>query len=141
MALNIDSIDMELLQLLKRNSRMSYAKLAKELNISESAVRKRIAKLVKLGVIKKFTIEYQLVNEVRAAILVKTQPPIPVPEISKRILKIKGVEVVYEVTGEHDILVIVKTPNIDMVNKCIDEIRSIHGVAGTHTLIILKTWA
>ncbi|RLG87622.1 MAG: AsnC family transcriptional regulator [Thermoprotei archaeon] len=140
MSYTIDYIDLQLLKLLKENARMSYAKLANELNISESAVRKRIAKLVKSGIIKKFTIEYELINEIRAAILVKTQPPTPVPEISKKIIKINGVEVVYEVTGDYDILAIVKATGIDIINRCIDEIRSIPGVAGTNTLIVLRSW-
>ncbi|MEM4695516.1 MAG: winged helix-turn-helix transcriptional regulator, partial [Ignisphaera sp.] len=97
----IDDIDLKLLQLLKENARTSYSKLARELGISEGAVRKRISKLVKSGVIKKMTIEYELENELKAVILVKTQPPTPVPEVSKNIKRIVGVDVVYEVTGEY----------------------------------------
>jgi len=136
----VDHIDMQLLKLLKNNARMSYARLAEELGISESAVRKRVSKLRRMGVIKKFTIEYELENEVRAVILVKTLPPKPVPEISGKIARIEGVEAVYEVTGDNDILVHVGVPSIEMVNRCIDEIRSIPGVVGTNTMIILKVW-
>jgi len=136
----LDQIDLQLLKLLKENARMSYARLAEELGISESAVRKRLKKLRKAGVIKKFTIEYELTNEVRAAVLVRTAPPKPVPEVSREIVKIEGVEVVYEVTGENDILVLLRAPNIDVINKCIDKIRSVPGVAGTNTMIILRVW-
>jgi len=136
----IDEVDMKLLKLLKENSRMSYARLADVLGISESAVRKRVNKLRKSGVIRKFTIEYELANEVRAVILVKTTPPKPVPEVSSQIIKIEGVETVYEVTGDNDILVMVRVQSIAEVNKCIDKIRSIPGVASTNTMIILRVW-
>lgn len=136
----IDEIDLRLLQLLKENARIPYSKLSKELGISESAVRKRISKLVKGGVIKKITIEYELENEIKAVILVKTQPPTPVPDVSKSIKKIAGVDVVYEVTGEYDIIVIARASGVDMINKFIDEIRSIPGVVSTYTMIVLRTW-
>lgn len=136
----IDETDLKLLQLLKENARISYSKLSKELGISESAVRKRIAKLIKSGVIKKMTIEYELENEIKAVILVKTQPPTPVPEVSKRIKMIAGVDVVYEVTGEYDVIVIARASGVDMINKFIDEIRSIPGVVSTYTMVVLKTW-
>jgi Lrp/AsnC family transcriptional regulator of lysine biosynthesis len=136
----IDEVDMKLLKLLKDNARTPYSKLARELNISESAVRKRIARLVKAGIIKKMTIEYELENEIKAVILVKTQPPIPVPEVSKNIKKIAGVDIVYEITGEYDIIAVIRASGIEMINKFIDEIRSIPGVVSTHTMVVLRTW-
>lgn len=137
---SLDEVDMRLLRLLRENARMSYARLAQELGLSESAVRKRMTKLLKLGVIKKFTIIYDIKNEVRAFILVRTQPPVSVPEISKKILELEHVEAVYEVTGDYDILVTVRGETIDDVNKSIDYIRSIPGVAGTNSMIVLRQW-
>jgi len=136
----IDEVDMKLLKLLKDNARTPYSKLARELNISESAVRKRIARLVKAGIIKKMTIEYELENEIKAVILVKTQPPIPVPEVSKNIKKIAGVDIVYEITGEYDIIAVIRASGVEMINKFIDEIRSIPGVVSTYTMVVLRTW-
>ncbi|HDJ83639.1 MAG TPA: Lrp/AsnC family transcriptional regulator, partial [Desulfurococcaceae archaeon] len=128
----LDNTDLKLLQLLKENARASYASLARELGISESAVRKRIAKLVKMGVIKRFTIEYSLGNEIRAVILVKTSPQVPVPDISQEILKLRWIEAVYEVTGEYDILAMIRANSIKDINDCIDKIRAIKGVSGTY---------
>ncbi|MEM0000325.1 MAG: HTH-type transcriptional regulator LysM [Desulfurococcaceae archaeon] len=136
----LDELDLKLLHLLKENARMPYSRLARELGISESAVRKRISKLIKTGIIKKMTIEYDLQNEVKAVVLVKTQPPIPVPEVSKSIKRIIGIDAVYEVTGEYDIVAILRAPGVDMINKFIDDIRSIRGVVSTYTMIVLRTW-
>ncbi len=136
----LDEIDMRLLQLLRDNARMSYSRLAQELGLSESAVRKRLAKLIKMGVIKKFTIIYDTGNEIRAFILVRTQPPVSVPEVSEKILQMKHVEAVYEVTGDYDILVVVRGEAIKDVNESIDYIRSIPGVAATNSMIVLRQW-
>ncbi len=136
----LDEVDLRLLRLLRENARLSYARLAQELGLSESAIRKRMTKLLRQGVIKKFTIVYDTGHEIRAFILVRTQPPVSVPEVSKKILGLEHVEAVYEVTGDYDILVVVRGESIEDVNKSIDYIRSIPGVAGTNSMIVLRQW-
>ncbi len=136
----VDSTDIKLLTLLKANSRASYARLADELGLSESAVRKRIAKLRRSGIIKRFTIDYTLPHEVRAIILVKTTPPTPVPDVARRIAAIEGVDTAYEVTGEIDIVAIVTRQDIGGINDVIDRIRNVEGVVSSNTMIILKDW-
>ncbi len=140
MSSKIDENDLKILDFLKKNARTPYTIIAKDLKVSEAAVRKRIEKLIRLGIIKRFTIEYELENEVKAIVMVKSTPQIPTPEISKKLVKISGVETVYETTGDYDIIVVVRGINISSINKTIDEIRSIQGVIGTNSTIILRTW-
>ncbi len=137
---SLDSKDLRLLDILKLDGRAPYSRLAAELNISESAVRKRIARLKKLGIIKRFTVEYEIPGEATAIILVKTQPPTPTPEVSKAIIRYRHVDKVYEITGEYDILVVVRASSILDINNIIDYIRSIKGVVGTQTSIVLRSY-
>ncbi|BCU70518.1 HTH-type transcriptional regulator LysM [Stygiolobus caldivivus] len=136
----IDQNDIKILEMLRKNSRTSYTSIARELKISEAAARKRIERLIKAGIIKRFTIDYELENEIRAIVMVKTAPQIPTPEISKKIVKISGVETVYETTGDYDILALVRGNNIAAINKTIDEIRSLQGVISTTSTIVLRVW-
>ena len=53
--IRISNID--LIEELKKNSRISYVELAKKLGVSETAVRKKIRKLEQLGIIIKYTVE------------------------------------------------------------------------------------
>ena len=138
--LPIDEKDYKLLELLRRDARAPYSRLAAELKMSESAVRKRIAKLRRLGVIKRFTIEYDLPGEVIALVLVKTQPPTNLPEISKRIMEYPHVDKVFEVTGEYDIVVFARARSTRDINNIIDYIRSIRGVMSTYTMIVLRSY-
>ena len=48
-------------------------------------------------------------------------------------------EIIYEITGQYDIAVIIVAPTIAEINKYIDEVRKIEGVSDTNTVIILKT--
>ncbi|MGC9104882.1 MAG: HTH-type transcriptional regulator LysM [Thermoprotei archaeon] len=138
--MQLDPTDLKIIELLKSDARISYTELARQVGISEAAVRKRINKLISHGVIKRFTIDYELENEIRAFVFVKTSPQIPAPEISKKLVKISGVETVYETTGEYDIVAFIRGPNITAINRTIDEIRSVQGIISTNSTIILRTW-
>ncbi|MFP3130968.1 MAG: HTH-type transcriptional regulator LysM [Nitrososphaeria archaeon] len=134
----MDEIDLKLLELLKEDGRASYIDLGKQLNLSEAAVRRRVKKLVDDGVIKKFTIEIKERERAMALTLLSTSPNIPTYEVASNISKIKGVEKVYEITGQYDIAVLISAPSIAEVNKVIDEIRKADGVINTNTVIILR---
>jgi Transcriptional regulators len=134
----MDEIDLKLLELLKDDGRASYIDLGKQLNLSEAAVRRRVKKLVDDGVIKKFTIEIKERERAMALTLLSTSPNIPTYEVASNISKIKGVEKVYEITGQYDIAVLISAPSIAEVNKVIDEIRKANGVINTNTVIILR---
>ncbi len=134
----MDEIDLKLLELLKENGRASYIDLGKELNLSEAAVRRRVKKLVDEGIIKKFTIEIKERERAMALTLLSTSPNVPTYEVAAMISKIKGVEKVYEITGQYDIAVLISAPSIAEVNKVIDDIRKTNGVINTNTVIILR---
>jgi DNA-binding Lrp family transcriptional regulator len=139
-SIQIDEIDAKLLSLLKQNSRATLGEIATQLGISKTAVKKRLERLVQQGVIKRFTIEYSLTDEVKVLILVKVMPGHNVPEVAEKIYNMKMAESIYEVTGDYDIAVIARLPNINIVNDLIDRIRSVEGVATTNTHIVLKSW-
>jgi len=136
----LDKTDLAIIEILRKNARTPYTEIAKTLRLSEAAIRKRIDKLIRLGVIKRFTIDVTLESEIKAIILVKVNPPTPVSEVSKKIIKFNGVDVVYEITGDYDLAVIVHSKNVLEINKYIDMIRDIKGVAGTNTMVVLKAW-
>jgi DNA-binding Lrp family transcriptional regulator len=52
---------------------------------------------------------------------------------------IEGVKVIYEITGQYDVAVIISADSINEINRSIDEIRRIQGVSNTDTVIILRT--
>jgi len=54
---DIDNKIIKIIKILLNNSRISNTKIARLLNISETSVRKRIKKIIKIGIIKKFTVE------------------------------------------------------------------------------------
>ena len=48
---------------------------------------------------------------------------------------------IYEITGQHDIAVIMSAAGISEINETIDTVRGVPGVTDTNTVIILRTVA
>ncbi|NAW66741.1 Lrp/AsnC family transcriptional regulator, partial [Photobacterium halotolerans] len=54
--MNLDKVDMKIIELLRNNSRESIQKIAEQVNLSRSAVDKRIQSLIQENIITGFTI-------------------------------------------------------------------------------------
>lgn len=133
----MDALDRRILSILKRNSRTPYLKIADQIGISEGAVRKRVKELVRNGTIRRFTILTGPVRKIRAIILISSTPGVPLSRVSSSILDIQGVTDVYEVSGEYDVLSMVEGDAVDEINRTVDKIRSVEGVAKTVTSIVM----
>src|SRR5579862_386217 len=119
----MDHIDEKVLSILREDSRKSFVEIAKQVNLSEAAIRRRVSNLMKAGIISRFTIETNVGPQANAISLLSVNPSFPTSEISNRLKKTKGVQSIFEITGEYDIAVIVGGSNIAEINGTIDEIR------------------
>tara|TARA_B110001454_G_scaffold218434_1_gene246379 strand:+ start:2750 stop:3178 length:429 start_codon:yes stop_codon:yes gene_type:complete len=131
-----DDTDEKILGFLRDDSRESFVVIGKKLKLSESAVRRRVKNMVNNGIIEKFTIEEQNAS---AIVLISVDSSIDTSKVSVKLTKLNAVKTVYEITGQYDISVIIKAPNITEINACIDDLRKIPGVIDTNTVIILRT--
>ncbi|MGC8936579.1 MAG: Lrp/AsnC family transcriptional regulator [Candidatus Methanomethylicaceae archaeon] len=137
---DVDTIDMKILSFLKDDARVPYTKIAKEIGLSEAAVRKRVERMRDEGIIKKFTVEIETGERVQALILITVQPSYPNPQVAQAVRKIGGVDQVFEVAGDVDVIAVASGKNIHEINKHIDDIRKIEGVAKTSSMIVLRSW-
>ncbi len=136
--IQLDDSDKKIVSVLKENSRLAFVEIGKKVGLSEAAVRRRVKRLSESGYLKRFTVELDQAMGAKALTFIAVSPTVPIPEVSKSLKKLDGVEGVYEITGEYDILSNISGQNITEVNGCIDEIRRINGVSNTNTIIILK---
>lgn len=134
----LDKIDKQIIEILKEDSSTSVTSIKKKIKLSETAIRNRILNLKQNGVIKKFTIEVNQEQKSKAITLISVNPSSLTPKIAELLKSINGVEIIYEITGQYDIIAILSADNITEVNNCIDEIRTIDGVSDSNTIIILK---
>ena len=127
----MDEIDVKILNLLRNNSRMKNTEIARHVSLTERAVRARIDKLVREGIIRKFTIETSPVG-FEGIVLIDTHVG------RTGAVKDKAKELsdtVFECSGEFDVAVKLRADSLDELNKKVDELRGFQGVLRTATLI------
>jgi DNA-binding Lrp family transcriptional regulator len=139
MSYELDSTDQKIMQLLREDSRKSFVDIGAKIGLSESAVRRRVKNLMDNGLIKKFTIEMGTSNKTSAITFISVDSHVETDIICAKLMDLNGVEVIYEITGQYDIAVIITAPAISDINRCVDNLRKIEGVSDTNTVIVLRT--
>jgi Lrp/AsnC family transcriptional regulator, involved in the regulation of lysine biosynthesis len=129
----MDDTDAKILNLLRENARMKNTEIARHVNLTERAVRARIEKLVREGVIRKFTVETSPVG-VEGIVLIDTQVD-RTPAIKDKAREIS--DLVFECSGDFDVAVRLRADTLDDLNKRVDELRKLPGVNRTSTLVKL----
>jgi len=133
----MDDTDRQILQVLRRNARESYTNIAQQIGTSEGTVRARVKRLMDDGIIQSFTIR-TAGNHVKSLVEVTVTSNVHTAEVAHQIRNWDGVETVWEVTGENDIVVVADCPDAHVLNEIIDRIRSISGTQATRSRLILK---
>ncbi len=135
----LDDLDKRIIEILVKDARTPYTDIAKELGISEATVRKRVSKLIKGGIIKRFTIEIGE-SGMKAIVLIKVRSGYNIPEIAKAISEMNNVVKACEVTGEYDVVAEISSPDTSSLNDTIENIMCMEGVSNTLSMVVLATW-
>src|ERR1700687_6219154 len=106
----MDETDQRIIDILKEDSRTAFVDMAKRLGLSEGAVRARVKKLIHERIIERFTVDVK--NSTRAIVMVATAQAVPTTQISHAIKNL-GVERVYEISGNYDIICFVQAKSIE----------------------------
>lgn len=138
----MDDIDVSILKLLQKNSRISASDISGEVNLSVSAIGERLKKLEGTGVIKQYTAiinaEY-LHKELTAVMYISLERPqftnqfLNFVELEEEILEC------HYIAGNYDYIVKIVTTNAASLEKLLNRIKSVKGVAKTNTSIVLST--
>ena len=137
----IDDLDLKILSELSKDASISVPRLSKRININSSVVYSRIKRLVKRGLIKKFTI---VINDEALGFNVKALTGITMDSklrdnVLGELFKIPSVREVAEVTGRFDVLVTMTARSLDEMHQIISEkVGRIEGVQKTETFIEMR---
>ncbi len=137
----IDDLDLKILSELSKDASISVPRLSKKISINSSVVYSRIKRLVKRGLIKKFTI---VINDEALGFNVKALTGITMDSklrdnVLGELFKIPEVREVAEVTGRFDVLVTMTARSLDEMHQIISEkVGRIEGVQKTETFIEMR---
>lgn len=129
----MDELDYKILSVLKKSARENFVGIAKQLGVTEGTIRNRVKRLLKTGIIRRFTIDYEAPAE--GLVILKSN----LKKNKELIVKLKEFsDNIFEISGEYDIAAIIRADSIEELNKKIDRIRVLRGVTDTSTAIKLK---
>ncbi|NHV45855.1 MAG: Lrp/AsnC family transcriptional regulator [Candidatus Verstraetearchaeota archaeon] len=136
----LDDIDLKIIDILQKDSRLSYHKIASELGISVGTAYNRIKSLEERGIIKGYTVLIDMAKvgyDLTAIILIQAEGKHLI-EVENEIAKMNNVISVYDITGDFDIAVIAKFKNRDSLNRFIKSLISLTYVRRTVTNVVLN---
>jgi Lrp/AsnC family leucine-responsive transcriptional regulator len=141
-AIEPDAIDLQIIAALQEHGRIALTKLAEQVGLSAPSVIERVKKLEDGGIIIGYHASVdarRLGKDVTAFIGVSIGHPRTVGMFEQTIATLDDVLECHHVTGEHTVLLKVKTGNTATLEKLIRTIRLIDGVTRTETMVVLST--
>ena len=138
----MDETDKKILSCLRENARMSASAIGLRVSLSVSAVIERIKKLEANGIIRQYTTLIDpayIGRDICAYISVSLEHPKYNEEFSQAIRDNKHIDECHYVTGDFDFLIRVAADSTRSLELVLAEIKSIHGVSLTRTLVVLST--
>lgn len=139
----IDNTNIEILELLQKNARMSASEIASEVGLSVPAAAERVKKLIESNIVKNFSTNLnakELGFDLCAFIAVDSTSSDHYSEIIDEAKKNKSVLECHSVTGEGSHLLKIRVKNSTKLEKLLTEIQSWPGVIRTHTMLVLSTY-
>jgi len=136
-----DEMDTKIIEMLEEDGRKSFTEIAEKLELSESAIRKRVLALQKKGVIKKFTVKIDPsklgINTV--AIVGLEVDPTKLLETAQKLCEFTEIKCAATSTGDHMIMTEIWTRDGRELTKLISEkIGTLEGVKRICPAIILE---
>ncbi len=138
--IKLDDTDKNILKIINEDVRVSYRQISRDLNISVGTVHNRIEKMVKNGVIEKFSpvINHRKLGFVLTSIIGVRVRGGKLENFENKISFNKNVVGIYDVTGEYDAILIAKFRNTDELDIFIKEMLKEPGVERTYTQTVLN---
>ncbi len=137
----LDRKNQQLIKLLRTNARTAVSSLAKQLNLSRTAVHERIKKLELSGVIQGYTVRLNRNTEahsIRAQVMISVAPQFNA-KVATALRALDAVESLHAVSGVFDLLASIRANSTNEVDEVLDRIGAIEGVERTQSAILLST--
>ena len=139
MKIAIDDIDARIIHALKQNGRVPNTEIAKQLNLSEAAVRKRLKRLVEeeiiqiVAVVNHLKLGYELEGNIKIKI-----DTTKAANVKRRLNELESVWYIAYLTGAADFDVEFNVQSQEEMRTLIEQINAIDGVREVATSLRLQ---
>ncbi|MBB2484499.1 Lrp/AsnC family transcriptional regulator [Mitsuaria sp. WAJ17] len=138
----MDTLDQQLLALLRQDARATVATLAAKLKVSRGTVTNRIAKLEDSGVIVGYTVKLRpdvTPNAITAWMSIAVEGN-KTREVISILLGEPGVSGLFDTNGRWDLLAELRAATLGELAEVLERVRLIKGIGATETSIHLQTY-
>ncbi|MBB4685045.1 Lrp/AsnC family transcriptional regulator [Amycolatopsis jiangsuensis] len=139
----LDATDHEIIALLREDARRTFSDIAARVSLSTAAVKRRVDRLRRDGVITGFTVQVdhaKLGWGIEAFCQLRFFGSTKVDEIVRTTTKIPEAQAVFTIAGDPDAVVWLRGRDMAHLQRTIDELRRSHNITSTRTLIVLDSW-
>jgi len=136
-----DSIDKELVAILRTDARASISKLAKLLRVSRGTVQNRLDRLIGSGAILGFTVRAhdELETDIIRAIMMIEVVGKSTAQVINKLRGIPQLDKMHTTNGAWDLVAEVRTSNLLEFDGVLRDVRTIEGVLNSETSILLSS--
>ncbi len=139
----LDSIDVQILNMLIENGRISYTEIAKKVGMKPPSVIERIKKMESDGIVYDYNarVDYRKIGfDIVAFVGVIMDNPVDVDDFENKLKNVDDdIVECYHVTGDFTLLLKVITKNTNTLAGIIRKLRELPGITGTNTILVFST--
>ncbi|HVD65033.1 MAG TPA: Lrp/AsnC family transcriptional regulator [Lapillicoccus sp.] len=135
----LDTVSKRIVELLQEDGRQSFVTIAREVGLSEAAVRQRVQKLIDADVMQIVAVTDPLQVGFSRQAMIGVRVAGDVALVAEALCDMPEVSYVVTTAGSFDLLVEVVCEDDDhLLDLLMGRIRRLHGVTSTETFVYLK---
>ncbi len=138
----LDDINLKIIDVLSKDSSVSFVEIAKQIGISDATVHLRVRRLRDEGIISKFTlsVDNDLLGYDHLSFIGINIRPGLADRITEELSTIEEVLEVHEMHGKYDLFVKVRAKDLNHTRDIIEnKIRILPNIVDTQLMTVLKT--
>jgi Lrp/AsnC family transcriptional regulator for asnA, asnC and gidA len=136
---NLDDTAKQIIELLQGDGRLSYSAIAKEVGLSEAAVRHRVQKLIEGGVMQVVAVTDPLQMGFARQAMIGVKVTGSVRKVAEELAAMDKLDYIVITTGRFDILAeIVAESDDELLEIVSEQISALDRVVTTETFVYLK---
>ena len=136
-AVKLDPVNRRIIEILQREGRCPFTVIARELGVSEAAVRARVARLTEAGVMDVVAVTNPLMLGFEVMALVGVQANSDIQAVARVVSDWPETSYIVITSGSYDLLVEVVCEHNRHLLETVQRLREIDGVKSTETFMYL----
>ena len=139
--LAVDSLDRSILTVLRESARAPFGEIAKKVGVTERTVRTRMKRMEEEGVVRGYTIREAGIG-LTALVRIKVGPGTEIGTLAGEFAGWEGVECVYEISGDADLIGIVHIDDTVALRDLLDRmwLTAPGDITSTQTELVLEQY-